>query len=121
MSTTSLRPFTVQAFTLLLIYSVVVISLGLLWTRHENDAFLLRTDEKLRTAAKSLRYLLATDFHDRAVDKNSIGFAEELQNRRNFNEFTRKNTLVSSLCTVSEPEVGSEFHFSLALQPVTTK
>lgn len=102
MSTTSLRPFTVQAFTLLLIYSVVVISLGLLWTRHENDAFLLRTDEKLRTAAKSLRYLLATDFHDRAVDKNSIGFAEELQNRRNFNEFTRRNTLIYAYTLVEK-------------------
>jgi hypothetical protein len=61
---------------------------------YENAKTLEATDQNLRTAARSLRLLLAPDFHDRAVDADSIGFEEELANRNAFNAFAKANELI---------------------------
>ena len=50
-------------------------------------------DRSLFLAASSLRYMLAPDFHDRAVDEHSISFEEEMANRRTFNSYSRETDL----------------------------
>lgn len=66
----------------LIIYSIAVIG----YTAWSNNAFksasIHEIDQKLLLAAKSLKFLLAPDFHDRAVDAESISIDEEMKNRR---------------------------------------
>jgi PAS domain S-box-containing protein len=94
MSATSARPILARAALLLLVYVAVVATLTMAWTRLENRNFLKATDDRLHVASRSLRYLLAEDFHDRAVDRDSIAFEEELLNREKFNEFAKINDLI---------------------------
>ena len=94
MSATSARPILARAVLLLLIYVAVVATLTMAWTRLENRNFLKATDDRLHVASRSLKYLLAEDFHDRAVDRDSISFEEELRNREKFNEFAKINDLI---------------------------
>ncbi|RPI73761.1 MAG: response regulator, partial [Desulfobacteraceae bacterium] len=44
-------------------------------------------DQRLFMAAQGLKYMLAPDFHDRAVDETSIAMEEELKNRRAMTDF----------------------------------
>ena len=44
-------------------------------------------DDKLLIAANSLKYMLAPDFHDRAINPESISYDEELGNRATISEF----------------------------------
>jgi PAS domain S-box-containing protein len=87
-------PIAFRATLLILLYAVIVTTMALSWTTLENNRFLKATDTKLKVAANSLRYLLADDFHDRAVDKDAVSFDEELQNRKKFNEFAQANNLI---------------------------
>lgn len=50
-------------------------------------------DFKLLVAAKTLKYILAEDFHDRAKDEDSISYEEELVNRTKFNNFLKESEL----------------------------
>ena len=52
-----------------------------------------RIDEWLLSLAQSVPLLLEGDFHDRAVDADSISFEEELWNRKLFNDYARYNKL----------------------------
>ena len=94
MNRTLPRPILLRALLLLLIYSGVIIGVALIWTGYENRQTLEATDQRLASAARSLRLLLAEDFHDRAVTEESIGFEEELLNRAKFNEFAKANELI---------------------------
>ncbi len=47
-------------------------------------------DRNLFLAASSLRFMVAPDFHDRAVDGNSITFEEEMRNRETFNSYAKQ-------------------------------
>lgn len=109
MSTTSSRAILLQAVLLLLLYVGVVLVLSMAWTGYENQKFLDATDSKLQTASRSLRYLLAADFHDRALDADSITFEEELVNRGKFNEFAKTNDLIYVYTVVQN---GTELYFS---------
>ena len=52
------------------------------WSYNEHKTALLsEIDSDLLQAARSLKYLLAPDFHDRALDEASIPMDEELRNR----------------------------------------
>lgn len=51
-------------------------------------------DERLSVAAKSLKFMLAEDFHDRAKNKNSITFEEELRNRKAITSFAEQSGFV---------------------------
>jgi PAS domain S-box-containing protein len=88
------RPIIVRAVLLLVLYIAVIVAMTLAWTGYENAKTLEATDQNLRTAARSLRLLLAPDFHDRAVDADSIGLEEELANRNAFNAFAKANELI---------------------------
>ena len=58
------------------------------WSYREHKANLLaEIDADLLQAARSLKYMLAADFHDRALDKDSIGKDEELRNRKLVTDF----------------------------------
>ena len=51
-------------------------------------------DRRLLLAAKSLKYMLADDFHDRAVDAVSISRQEELVNRDKISKFAQETEFV---------------------------
>jgi signal transduction histidine kinase len=116
MSATSARPILTRAVLLLLIYVAVVATLTRAWTRLENRNFLKATDDRLYVASRSLRYLLAEDFHDRAMDKDSISFEEELRNREKFNEFAKVNDL-SYVYTVVRKDGGLFFSAPTVTDP----
>ncbi len=50
-------------------------------------------DEQLMLTAKSLKYMLADDFHDRAVSENSISFQEEMKNRKALSGFVSETNI----------------------------
>jgi PAS domain S-box-containing protein len=54
----------------------------------EKDAIRV-IDDRLALSARSLKFMLAPDFHDRALDETSIPFDEELRNREAMNDFSR--------------------------------
>ena len=77
---------------LLLIVCVALYALAVggyaVWSYREHKAALLaEIDHDLLQAARSLKYLLAPDFHDRALAPDSIGREEELRNRKQVTEF----------------------------------
>ena len=70
-----------------LVYALAVASYAV-WSYRDHKAKLMaEIDHDLLQAARSLKYLLAADFHDRALDKDSIGKDEELRNRKLVTEF----------------------------------
>ncbi len=66
-------------------------------------------DEGLAASARVLKYLLAEDFHDRAIDADSIGFDEELRNRERMNEFAASAGVAWAYTLV---EKDGAFYFS---------
>ncbi|MEW6290203.1 MAG: hypothetical protein AB1545_10155 [Thermodesulfobacteriota bacterium] len=53
------------------------------WSNQRHRHIVLaEIDQQLLLAAKALKFMLAPDFHDRAINQDSISFAEELQNRK---------------------------------------
>lgn len=58
------------------------------WSNDERmNTLRLEIDKRMLVVAQSLKYMLAPDFHDRAVDEKSITFAEELRNRKALSDF----------------------------------
>ncbi|HOM29372.1 MAG TPA: hypothetical protein PLS81_07935 [Deltaproteobacteria bacterium] len=73
----------------LCLYAACVVAYAV-WANHERvTQFQGEIDRRLLMAARGLKYMLAPDFHDRAVDAGSIPFDEELRNRRAVNGFCR--------------------------------
>lgn len=66
-------------------------------------------DARLAAAARGLKFMLAEDFHDRAVDEHSITMEEELRNRYAVSSFAREAGLVY-LYTLAEKD--GQFYFS---------
>jgi hypothetical protein len=66
-------------------------------------------DDRLLIAAEALEHMLATDFHDRAVDAKSISFDEEMRNRTAFNAFASQ-TGFKWIYTLAEKD--GKFYFS---------
>ena len=70
-----------------LVYALAVTGYAV-WSYREHKAMLLaEIDSDLLQAARSLKYLLADDFHDRALATNSIAMDEELKNRKAVTDF----------------------------------
>ncbi len=58
------------------------------WSNHERmNTMRHEIDKRMLVVARSLKYMLAPDFHDRAVDEKAIGFDEEIKNRRALSDF----------------------------------
>lgn len=71
----------------ILIYALAVAGYAV-WSYRAHKADLMaKIDSDLLQAARSLKYLLAPDFHDRATDTNSIAMDEELKNRKAVTDF----------------------------------
>lgn len=65
-----------------LLYGTAVAGYAI-WSYREHQAKLMaEIDHDLLQAARTLKYILAPDFHDRALDTNSIAMDEELRNRK---------------------------------------
>ncbi|MBF0101163.1 MAG: response regulator [Desulfobacterales bacterium] len=76
---------------------------------NEKQRIMMDIDQHLMLAAKSIKFMLASDFHDRAIDEHSISKEEETKNRivmssfANATEFKYVYTLV---------ERNTKFYFS---------
>ena len=71
----------------MLVYAAAVTGYAVWSYKEHKKALLTEIDSELLQAARSLKYLLAPDFHDRALDKDSIGKEEELRNRKLVTDF----------------------------------
>ncbi len=56
----------------------------------EEKNVLRGVDDRLALAAKSLKYMLSPDFHDRAIDETAISYDEELRNRAAMSAFANE-------------------------------
>ena len=74
-------------FACILVYALAVAGYAVWSYREHKTALLAKIDSDLLQAARSLKYLLAPDFHDRALAKDSIAKDEELRNRKLVTEF----------------------------------
>lgn len=66
-------------------------------------------DTQLLIVAQSLKHMLAEDFHDRAVEEDSISFAEEMVNRWKINRFAQETGFIYIYTLV---EKDGKFYFS---------
>jgi len=97
-----------------LIFCILIYAGGVLaFASWENNEFkkqlYLNIDGKLLLTAKSLKFILAEDFHDRALDESSITFEEELKNRGKFNKLISETDL-TWLYTIVEKD--GKFYFT---------
>ena len=70
-----------------LVYALAVTGYAVWSYREHKTDLMVQIDSDLLQAARSLKYLLAPDFHDRARDTNSIAMDEELRNRKAVTDF----------------------------------
>ncbi|MBF0543769.1 MAG: histidine kinase [Candidatus Riflebacteria bacterium] len=64
----------------IIIYLVGVIIFTFLHNRKTQQTILDDIDKRLLQAAQSIKYILPSDFHDRAIEKNSISEIEDINN-----------------------------------------
>ena len=70
-----------------LVYALAVAGYAVWSYREHKKSLLAEIDSDLLQAARSLKYLLAADFHDRALAPDSIAKDEELRNRKLVTDF----------------------------------
>jgi len=100
--------YSLITFTIILYFSAVIAFA--IWSEHDRKALILsEIDKRLLTTAKSIKYLLAPDFHDRAVDEKSISFQEEMINRKIIQDFTAETEFKWIYALV---EKDGKFYFS---------
>ncbi len=80
--------WTIQKYTFAFFcYVLVIVVFATLWVVYEERRQLACNDSRLAAAARGLKFMLADDFHDRAVDADSISLEEEMRNRRAISQF----------------------------------
>lgn len=72
-------------------YIVSVVFVLFFEVRTRTEELIKSVDNRLLAAASVVKYLLAEDFHDRAVKPGAIGMDEERMNRHRVNTFCRDN------------------------------
>lgn len=93
----------------LLFYACAVIAYAS-WSNRERMHSLQREiDQRMIVVARSLKHMLAPDFHDRALDETSISFEEEMKNRRALSDFAQQ-TEFKWIYTLAEKD--GKFYFS---------
>lgn len=93
----------------LLLY-VFFIFLFIIWSNGQvKQQIYAEIDARLLLAAKSLKYMLAPDFHDRAVAEDSIAFDEVEKNRIAISNFSKETGFVYSYTLVRK---DNSFFFS---------
>ena len=91
------------------IYVVCVGVFAYWYAREAEQSILKNVDDRLMAAAAALPQMLAPDFHDRALGKDSISYSEELENRKRFNAYAH-DTGLTWLYTVVES--GGAYYFT---------
>jgi signal transduction histidine kinase/CheY-like chemotaxis protein/HPt (histidine-containing phosphotransfer) domain-containing protein len=91
------------------LYLSAVIGYSWWYARQAEHRIYRQIDETLLLASKGLKYMLAEDFQDRAIDEKAISFEEELRNRRAMNNFARDGGIKYVYTLV---ESGGTFYFS---------
>lgn len=81
MSTIRRNPFIFYSIMCLFVYAIGVTVFTVWRNNQAKKDILTDIDHRLVLAAECLPYLLAPDFHDRAVNRTSISFEEEMKNR----------------------------------------
>ena len=111
MNATSFQQIGQRTFLgLCIIFYVCAVGAYAGWSNQQaRDALLDGIDKNLLIAAKSLKYMLAPDFHDRAIDKDSISKNEEMKNRTAVSAYAFE-TEFEYLYTVAEKD--GKFYFS---------
>jgi len=71
----------------ILLYTVFVCTYSIWFNLREEEKIMNHIDERLLTAAQSLKYMLEPDFHDRAVSADSISWEETERNRKAVSDF----------------------------------
>ncbi|UZP66602.1 ATP-binding protein [Desulfovibrio mangrovi] len=70
------------------VFLFVVLLMAVTWTIYEEQRQMDYIDSRLKTAALSIKHMLAEDFHDRATGPDSISYEEEMENRKRVNDLT---------------------------------
>lgn len=103
------------------VFLFVVLLMAVTWTIYEEQRQMDFIDSRLKTAALSIKHMVAEDFHDRATDPDSISYEEEMENRKRVNDLTLYSGLTYAYTvvgnhgkyffaapTVSEEEAASQ-------------
>jgi len=85
----SLRPFLAP----MIIYLVGVVIYALVWSYIDRRNILHNIDEKLLEVAQNVKYILADDFHDRAIGIGTITNSEDKRNIELLTKFTKVSKL----------------------------
>lgn len=93
----------------LAVYGIAVVAYAAWSNQRHEQIILANIDQQLLLAAKGLPFMLATDFHDRAIDGQSISFSEELRNRAAISGYARA-TPFKWVYTLAEKD--GRFYFS---------
>jgi len=97
-------------FGLCIAFYVIAVAAYAALAYKEHKAILMKElDKQLMMSAKSLKYMLAPDFHDRAIDKDSISRKEEMKNRAVISGFASESGF-KWVYTLAEKDGG--FYFS---------
>jgi diguanylate cyclase (GGDEF)-like protein len=78
----------------LLVYAVFVSGFVFFTYAEQKQSTFGEADKELTLAARSLKYMLPTDFHDRVLDENSISLEEELETRRRLSSYAMETPFV---------------------------
>jgi len=101
--------YVVYGLACLAFYASAVIAYAIWSNNQKTSRMLTEIDRRMLVTARSLKYMLAEDFHDRAVDETSISYEEELANRKKISDFCRQ-TEFKWIYTVVEKD--GKFYFS---------
>ncbi|MEW5723250.1 MAG: hypothetical protein AB1896_09100 [Thermodesulfobacteriota bacterium] len=98
------------AYVLSILIYILCVTAYAAWSKyHIQKEIYHEIDQRLTIAATGLKYMLKPDFHDRAVDENSISFEEELENREAISKFNDEAGFKWSYTLV---EKDGRFYFS---------
>ncbi len=93
----------IKKFTAIFFIDILVVILAAFGSAYVmEDQEMQAIDGRLATAAKGLKYMLADDFHDRAVDADSISFEEELKNRKALSKYAAETGFVYAYTLVEK-------------------
>ncbi|MBU0907994.1 MAG: hypothetical protein KKA54_17385 [Proteobacteria bacterium] len=101
--------YTLYLALCLILYVAAVLGYTSWSNQRHKHIIMAEIDQQLLLAAKALKFMLAPDFHDRAMDKDSISFAEELRNRKAITGYA-DNTDFTYVYTLVEQD--GKFYFS---------
>jgi len=89
---------------------IAAVAAFIVWSNESRKKLIMNEiDHRLLVAARSIKYILPADFHDRATESGSISFKEEMNNRDAINRFNTENGFKWTY-TLAEKE--GKFYFS---------